>query len=94
MCRVGQQEEAAMSGKMAFVALAVTTALGIVGAAPVAANDRGDRGRERGYVVPCSLDGVSPAYHPGIFGNAATAYAFGFVRSLDGAWQVRPNCRR
>jgi hypothetical protein len=29
-----------------------------------------------------------------IFGNAGAAYAYGFVRSRDGAWQVRPNCRR
>jgi hypothetical protein len=83
-----------MNGKKAFVALAVTTALGILGAASAAASDRSDRGRERGYVVPCSLVGVNPVYHPDIFGNAATAYAFGFVRSRDGAWQVRPNCHR
>ena len=84
-----------MSGKMAFVALAVTTALGILGAASAAASDRSDRGRERGSVVPCSLDGVNPAYHPEIFGNAAAAYAqYGFVRSRDGTWQVEPNCHR
>jgi hypothetical protein len=23
----------------------------------------------RGFVIPCSLDGVNPAYHPSIFGN-------------------------
>ena len=83
-----------MTGKIAFVVFAVATALGILGAASAAASDRGDRGRERGYVVPCSLAGVNPVYHPEIFGNAATAYAYGFVRSRDGAWQVRPNCRR
>jgi len=83
-----------MTGKIAFVAFAVATALGILGAASAAASDRGDRGRERGYVVPCSLAGVNPVYHPEIFGNAATAYAYGFVRSRDGAWQVGPNCRR
>jgi hypothetical protein len=49
-----------MSGRKAFVALVVTTAaLGILGAASAAANDRSDeRSRERGSVVPCSLDGV------------------------------------
>jgi hypothetical protein len=83
-----------MSGKMAFVALAATTALGILGAASAAGTDR-DRGRDRyGSVVPCSLVGVNPAYHPEIFGNAAAANAYGFVRSRDGAWQVRPNCHR
>ena len=54
--------------------------------------DRGNR--EPGSVVPCSLAGVNPVYHPEIFGNAGTAYAYGFVRSRDGAWQVRPNCHR
>jgi hypothetical protein len=85
-----------MSGRKAFVALVVTTAaLGILGAASAAANDRGDRGRERGSVRPCSLDGVNPAYHPYIFGNPAAAYAqYGFVRSRDGTWQVEPNCHR
>jgi len=83
-----------MIGKNAFVVVAITTAVGVLGTASAAASDRGDRDRERGSVVPCSLAGVNPVYHPDIFGNAATAYAFGFVRSRDGAWQVRPNCHR
>ena len=83
-----------MIGNKAFVALAVTTTLGILGTASATAGSDRDRGRERGYVVPCSLVGVNPVYHPEIFGNAATAYAYGFVRSRDGAWQVRPNCHR
>jgi hypothetical protein len=82
-----------MIGNKASVALAVTTALGILGIASSAAGSDHDRGsHERGYVVPCSLVGVNPVYHPDVFGNAATAYAFGFVRSRDGAWHVRPNC--
>jgi hypothetical protein len=83
-----------MSGKKAFVALAVTTALGILSAASAAAGDRDRGNRERGYVVPCSLAGVNPVYHPEIFGNAATALSFGFVRSRDGTWQAGPNCHR
>jgi hypothetical protein len=84
-----------MIGNKAFVALAVATALGILGAASAAAGSDRDRGnREHGSVVPCSLDGVNPAYHPEIFGNPAAASAYGFVRSANGAWQVRPNCRR
>jgi hypothetical protein len=48
-----------------------------------------------GFVKPCSLDGVNPAYHPGIFGNPAFARAvYGFVRGRDGTWQVEPNCVR
>jgi hypothetical protein len=84
-----------MIGNKAFVALAITTALGILGTTSAAAGSDRDRGnRKRGSVVPCSLVGVNPVYHPEIFGNAATAYAYGFVRSRDGAWQVLPNCRR
>jgi hypothetical protein len=84
-----------MRGKMALVALAVTPALGILGTASAAAGTDRDRGPDRyGSVRPCSLDGVNPIYHPEIFGNAAAALSFGFVRSRDGAWQVVPNCRR
>jgi hypothetical protein len=84
-----------MSGRKAFVALAVTTALGILGAAPAAAGSDRDRGRDRyGSVRPCSLDGVNPVFRPEIFGNPTAAAAYGFVRSRDGAWQVQPNCHR
>jgi hypothetical protein len=43
--------------------------------------------------MPGSLDGVNPAYHPDIFGNAATAAAYGFVQSRDGNWHVRSDWR-
>jgi hypothetical protein len=91
-----QREEVAMNGEKAFVALALTVALSILGAASAAAggSENRDFDRRRGYVLPCSLVGVNPVYHPEIFGNAGTAYAYGFVRSRDGAWQVRPNCHR
>jgi hypothetical protein len=88
-------EEAGMCGQKATVALAVITALGILGTAALASKDdidtRGDRG---GSVRPCSLDGVNPARHPEVFGDAATARSFGFVRSRDGTWHVDPNCHR
>ena len=83
-----------MNGKNAFVALALTTALSILGAASAAAGEMRDRGDERGAVLPCSLDGGNPAYHPEIFGNPAAARSYGFVRARDGAWQVVPGCRR
>ena len=84
-----------MSGKRAFVAIAVTAAVGILGAASAAANEHNDRSRERGgSVVPCSLDGVNPAHHPEVFGNAATAQSFGFYQTADHTWHVRPDCRR
>jgi hypothetical protein len=86
-----------MSGRKGFAVLAVTTALGILGAASaVAKNDDTDRRGERGgSVQPCSLSGVNPAFHPEIFGNpAVAARQYGFIRSRDGGWQVGPNCHR
>jgi hypothetical protein len=86
----------AMNGKMAFVALAVTTALGILGATSASAGS--DRDRDRGReacVVPCSLDGVNPVYHPRIFGNPAFAKEhYGFVQGADHTWHVMPNCKK
>jgi hypothetical protein len=65
-----------MSGRKAFVALAVTTALGILGAAPAAAGSDRDRGRDRyGSVVPCSLDGVNPAFWMACVASAQSACA-------------------
>jgi hypothetical protein len=90
-----EQEEIPMNGKIAFFALALTTALSILGAASAAAGEHRDRGDDRGAVLPCSLAGVNPVYHPDIFGNpAVAAYAYGFVQSRGGAWQVAPGCRR
>jgi hypothetical protein len=83
-----------MNGKKVFVAFAVTAALGILGAASAAAGSDRDRGREP-YVVPCSLDGVNPVYHPRIFGNPAFAKAYyGFVQGRDHTWHVIPNCMK
>jgi hypothetical protein len=83
-----------MSGRVAFVALAVTTALGTLGATPAAAGSDRDRGRES-CVVPCSLDGVNPVYHPRIFGNPAFAKTYyGFVQGRDRTWHVMPNCTK
>ena len=68
--------------------IALATAL-IIGTASVAlANDSGEN-HMGGFVVPGSLDGVNPAYHPGIFGNPAVARSYGFVKS-HGTWHVQP----
>ena len=84
-----------MSGMRAFVTLAAAAALGVIGAASAVANDRDDHGIERGGSVrPCSLDGVNPAHHPEVFGNAAIAQSFGFVQAPDHTWHVRPDCHR
>lgn len=51
--------------------------------------------RCRGFVIPCSLDGVNPAYHLSIFGNPKIAREqYGFIRSRDGTWHVEKNCVR
>ena len=84
-----------MTGNKALVVAAIATALGILGAASAAASDHnGNQNRPRAYVLPCSLDGVNPAYHPEIFGSLAAAASYGFVRSSNVTWQVRPGCRR
>jgi hypothetical protein len=48
--------------------------------------------RKGGFVKPCSLVGVNPAYHPDIFGNPAAARAYGFVLGRDRRWHVEQNC--
>jgi hypothetical protein len=78
----------------ALIVIPMTTALGVLGAASAAAGDHNDRGRERGYVVPCSLAGVNPAYHPEIFSNPAAARDYGFVQGPDRVWRAVSNCRR
>jgi hypothetical protein len=82
-----------MSVKMTFVKFAIATALGVVGAASVAFAQNGPNSSD-GAVNPCSLAGVNPADHPGIFGNPAVAREqYGFVKGPDGTWQVMPNCQ-
>jgi hypothetical protein len=68
------------------IALAALLMLGTASAV-LADGTNNDNG---GSVVPGSLDGVNPAYHPGIFGNAATARSYGFVQSAHG-WTVAPS---
>jgi hypothetical protein len=76
------------------------TALGVPSSTPAAwafsECDNYNRYRYcRDYVMPCSLDGVNPAYHPSIFGNPAVAWRdYGFIRVRDGTWHVERNCVR
>jgi hypothetical protein len=85
-----------MIGNRFFVALAITTAMAVLGAAPaMASKDDIDTHERGGSVVPCSLSGVNPAVHPEIFGNpAVAARQYGFIKSKDGSWHVEPNCHR
>jgi hypothetical protein len=70
------------------IALAAALVLGTASAA-LAGDSNSDPGG--GYVMPGSLDGVNPAFHPGIFGNPAIAKAYGFIQSSDGTWHVQAN---
>jgi hypothetical protein len=82
-----------MSRMNVFVAL--MTALLVLTTASQTWADHSRWWERGGFVKPCSLDGVNPAYHPDIFGNPAFARAvFGFVRGRDGTWQVEPGCVR
>jgi hypothetical protein len=90
-----QEEEQPMNRKKkTFVAIAMTAVLLSASSAAWAAMEEGDKSNQGGSVNPCSLDGVNPAHHPEIFGNPAVAASYGFVRSPNGTWQVRPGCRR
>jgi hypothetical protein len=83
-----------MSGKKAFVVATVAAALGILGTTSAAWSFFGSGRHRGGFVIPCSLDGVNPVYHPWIFGDPAVAREYGFVRSRDGSWHVERNCAR
>ena len=71
----------------------LTAALGLLAAtAALASHDITDRRYKGGYVKPCSLDGVNPAFHPYIFGNPAVARSYGFYLGRDYVWHVIPGC--
>jgi hypothetical protein len=65
-----------MSGKKTLIAISAVLALGSVGAASVA--QAGSQGEDRGgFVMPGSMDGVNPVYHPRWFpqyGSVMRAY--------------------
>jgi ABC-type sugar transport system substrate-binding protein len=63
-----------MRGKRTLIALSAATALGVLGAASTAqaCNEGEDTG---GFVMPGSMVGVNPVYHPEWFGRRAEAAA-------------------
>jgi hypothetical protein len=68
-----------MSGKKAFVPLAIILAVGVPGTASAAwSSFGGDLVNKTMHMMPCRLD--------------ATGY--GFVKSRDGTWEVETNCER
>jgi len=67
-----------MSGRRTSIAISAAIVLGIVGAATAAlANDSGENDRG-GYMVPGSMVGVNPVYHPGWFGQGGSG-AYGYA---------------
>jgi hypothetical protein len=61
-----------MSGKKTLIAISAVLALGSVGAASVA--QAGSQGEDRGgFVMPGSMDGVNPVYHPEWFGKGVNS---------------------
>lgn len=77
------------------VASPIATLMAVGPTTAVAQDNFRNSGKERGgWVMPCSLDGVNPADRPEIFGSAAVARSYGFVRARNGAWGVMPGCRR
>jgi hypothetical protein len=73
-----------MNNAKTSIVLSAAVALGLLGAASVAqASNENDGGNETGgYVLPGSMVGVNPAYHPGWFGKVGNAdhgrNAFGY----------------
>jgi hypothetical protein len=72
--------------------IVLATAL-IIGTASAALAGDSSSEPSGGFVVPGSMDGVNPAYHPGIFRNAETAKAYGFVQTQHG-WTVAPTAHQ
>jgi hypothetical protein len=77
-----------MTNGKTLIALSTAIALGLLGAASVAqASNENDGGNETGgYVLPGSMVGVNPAYHPGWFGKvhdtrAGDVFGYAPVRS-------------
>jgi hypothetical protein len=69
-----------MIGKKAFVALAVATTLGVLGAVSAA---WAAHGHGSGHVIPGSKAGVNPAYHPAYFGRPPNYACFERFETYD-----------
>jgi hypothetical protein len=89
------------------IATSVAIVLGILGTASAALAGQDDRNDRGGFVMPGTMDGVNPVYHPGYFpsaskvantgnagkasGHARGSYAQAYVRPSP---NVDPNPRR
>jgi hypothetical protein len=75
------EQEMTMRGRRTSIAIFAAVALGIVGAASVAQAGGSDNWNDSGgYVVPGSMSGVNPVFHPGWFGRSGSAGdAYGYA---------------
>lgn len=75
--------------------LAIAAAL-ILSTATAALASKDSSSDPGGFVVPGSMDGVNPAYHPQIFGSSQAREAWGYAplpRTLRHLQLRRPNHR-
>jgi len=73
-----------MRGRNAVLAVAVTVALGALGAgAAIASDHENSRDHDSGYVIPGASGGVNPAYHPEYFGSPADSACFERFKTYD-----------
>jgi hypothetical protein len=68
-----------MSNNKVLKVLSAALVIGILGVGTAAQAETDNSSDHGGFVVPGSTDGVNPADHPGILGNAAAAKAYGYV---------------
>jgi hypothetical protein len=95
MTTSANEREVTMIGYKTFSMFLLAAALGALAVTSAVASDRSSNRSDRGgFVIPGSLAGVNPAYHPDIFGNPTVAAEYGFVQSRDGVWRVRSDWRR
>jgi hypothetical protein len=70
------------------IALAAVALLSLTGASAAWASDNSSGDYHGGFVMPGSMDGVNPAYHPDLFlnhANASRAYGYAGGRSAYAA---------
>jgi hypothetical protein len=69
-----------MRGNKTLIVISAAAALGLLaGVSTALANDSGEN-NQGGYVVPGSMSGVNPVYHPGLVRAAARAEnAYGYA---------------
>jgi hypothetical protein len=80
-----------MTYKKSLIALSAALAIGLLGAASVAQASSDNQSSDRsGFVMPGSMEGVNPAYHPDLFGSAHTGNAGSAYGNAGSAYGYAP----